>query len=1038
MAAPRRLLIPSVALFLAISGAAGLVYQIVWMRYLALFLGHTSYAVVAVLMAFMGGMALGNAWLGIWADRAPRPLLLYAVLEIGIGLYAMAFPFLYDHIQQAYIALAQDIPPGIVAFSCRFAFGLLTLLIPSVLMGGTLPVLVRLITRSLGELRSQVAMLYATNSLGAVVGCFLADFWWIPALGLEATVLAGAAMNLLVGAAALVLERQLTPARRKTAHPDPAEPDPETYSRGEWRLAIAAAGISGFTAMLYEVVWTRMLGLAIGSSTHAFSIMLITFITGISAGAWLVTRYRGSLRSLDAFGRVELALAAALMVSMWTYELVPYAFARLAALLSRQPNTYPYYELAQGIICFSVMFIPTLLLGISLPLLTRVATKEFSHTGRSVGAVFATNTLGTVLGAAIAGLALIPWLGLAKTFALGIAINAWLGLLTVKRNRWLPHPGTAIGTAFAALLFAMILGGLLNPTWQRVFSFGLWRLDAPPSLSQFRQATASVNLEYYRDGAGASVSVESRPSGNQTNLTLRVNGKEDAGTAFDMPTQILLAHIPILLQPNPKDVLIVGLGSGITAGSALQHEEIQDVEVVEISPEVLEAAKLFSPFNHNALDHPKCRVILDDAKSYLQLANHPYDVIISEPSNPWMAGVATVFSREFYEQCRQSLRPTGVMAQWVQVYETNDDVLRLILNTFASVFPEAAIWQPTATDLILVSRMDPQPIDLQQLRQRLAAKTVQQDLERIDLYGPAAFLAREIIPGGDVQHLIEPGGRVQSDFYPLLEYAAQRAFFVRGQASLHQRYNESISPRPGTLLGQHLLEHPLTPRDLQALTLFHLTHNLPNPRIFNSILQRWKIEDPTSPEPWLQTLNNLNGTSTSASYLNATTSEHEQILNQQNAPAELLQRYADALYQAYREERSAFYLPPSSQLTEALKKLETLDPTRKTTCQLILAELAWDRGDDETCLKLAQAALMLSPETAQPTPPDPLMAQVVMAKVIESFLRDNRYTDALLWANAANQAGLLPPANLSPHPPLLLACRRAAAQGSERAVMLSP
>ncbi len=1022
MAASRRLLMTSVLLFLAASGAAGLAYQIVWMRYLALFLGHTSYAVVAVLIAFMGGMALGNAWLGVWSDRARHPLVLYAVLEIGIGLYALLFPFFYDHIQQGYISLAKDLSPGILAFSCRFAFGLIALLIPTVLMGGTLPVLVRLVTRSLGELRNQVALLYATNSLGAVAGCFLADFWWIPDLGLDATVLAGASINLLVGALALVLARQFTPDHHEPLPTPSREPDTETYSKPEWRLAIAAAGISGFTAMLYEVVWTRMLGLAVGSSTHAFSIMLITFISGISAGAWLVTRYRGSRRSLDAFALVQLALAAALMASMWAYELVPYSFARIAASLARRPETYLYYELAQGAICFTVMILPTLLFGISLPLLTRVATQEISHTGRSVGAVFAVNTLGTVLGAAVAGLALIPWLGLATTFALGIAINAWLGLFTLKRNRWLPHPGTAIGTAFAALALATLLGGLFDPTWQRVLSFGLWRLEAPPNLSQFRQTIASVNLQYYRDGAGASVSVESRPSGNHTNLTLRVNGKEDAGTAFDMPTQILLAHIPILLQPNPKNVLIVGLGSGITAGSALQHQEIHQVDVVEISPEVLEASNLFSQFNHNALDNPKCRVIIDDAKSYLQLANHSYDVIISEPSNPWMAGVATVFSREFYKACQLSLRPNGVMAQWVQVYETNDEVLRLILNTFASVFPQAAVWQPTATDLILVSRVDAQPPNLRQLQERLAAKTIQQDLERIDLYGPVAFLAREIIPAGNVQHLIEPGGRVQSDFYPLLEYAAQKAFFVRGQASLHQRYDQNSSPRPGTLLGQYLLEHPLSPRDLQALTLFHLTHGLPNPRIFNSILHRWKAADPTSPEPWLQTLNNLNGTSAAASYLNATATEHEQLLNQQDTPPELLQRYADALYQAYREQRSAFYLPPTSRLESALGRLAQLDPNRSPTCQLILAELAWDRGDDDTCLKLAEPNLILSPGT---TLPDPLMAQVVMAKVIESFVRQNRPAEAVYWSNAANQAGFLPPATRSPHPPLLLACRRA-------------
>jgi spermidine synthase len=299
-------LIFSTAVFcLLISGMAGLVYEIVWARYLALFLGHTSYAVVAVLVAFMGGLALGNVWFGARADRSNRPLALYAWLEIGIGLYALAFPSYYELCHHAYVALARSWHPGSTGLlGMKFVFSLLTILLPTALMGGTLPVLTKLVTRSLGELQARVAALYFINSAGAVAGVLAADFWWIPTIGLQATVLAGAAMNLFVGALALFISGWIREGKSVLmAEPSPAvsAENDESFSSGELRLAIVGIGLSGFVAMLYEVVWTRLLALALGSSTHAFSLMLVTFISGIAVGAWIIGRWKKLRRTMEAF-----------------------------------------------------------------------------------------------------------------------------------------------------------------------------------------------------------------------------------------------------------------------------------------------------------------------------------------------------------------------------------------------------------------------------------------------------------------------------------------------------------------------------------------------------------------------------------------------------------------------------------------------------------------------------------------------------------------------------------------------------------------
>ena len=430
------LLLPTAIFCLLISGAAGLVYQVAWMRYLSLFLGHTSYAVVAVLVAFMGGLALGNAWLGARADQVQRPLALYAWLEIGIAGYAVFFPYYYDWCDEAYVGLARSWQLGGAGLlGLKFGFSLLTILLPTVLMGGTLPVMTKLVTRSLGELRKRVSTLYFINSLGAVVGCFLADFWWIPSIGLQATVLAGAALNFVVGAVALFVSGWIKEERRGANGSGDSQTgtSEEMFTPREITLAVVGIGISGFVAMLYEVVWTRMLALALGSSTHAFSLMLITFIAGIAVGAWRVGRWKRLRRTLDAFGWAELALAITLLVSMLFYERVPYWFTRLAGVLARRPEVYPLYEFVQSLICFAVMFVPTVCLGMTLPLVSRIATAELARTGRSVGRVFSVNTLGTVLGAAVTGLWLLPWLGLARTLALGIALNAGIAALAQTR-----------------------------------------------------------------------------------------------------------------------------------------------------------------------------------------------------------------------------------------------------------------------------------------------------------------------------------------------------------------------------------------------------------------------------------------------------------------------------------------------------------------------------------------------------------------------------------------------------------------------------
>ena len=365
------------------------------------------------------------------------------------------------------------------------------------------------------------------------------------------------------------------------------------FSAGEIRLVIAAAGLSGFVAMLYEVAWTRMLALALGSSTHAFSLMLITFIAGIAAGAWLIHRWKIAGSLLRAFAWAEILLAATVAISMLFYDLLPYWFVKTGSLLVRRPEAYPLYEALQGFICFSVMFIPATCLGATLPLASRIATATLDEAGRMVGRVFAVNTLGTVLGAVVTGLFLLPVAGLARTFTLGIVLNAAIGFAILGRGRIAGPAGggsrrwSRLGWAMLGVLALFCFSGSwFDRTWQPAFSSGLWRSrQLPPSQTAYRAAMRQERLKYYRDGAGATVSTGRlmNPKGEQ--LALKVNGKVDASTAGpDVSTQLLLGHVPMFLRTGAERVLVIGLGSGMTCAAVGAHPAVKQIDAVEISP----------------------------------------------------------------------------------------------------------------------------------------------------------------------------------------------------------------------------------------------------------------------------------------------------------------------------------------------------------------------------------------------------------------------------------------------------------------------
>ncbi len=992
---------------------AGLIYEIVWARYLALFLGQTSYAIIMVLTTFMTGLALGSFWLGRRADLTPRPLALYGWLEVGIGGFALVFPWYYSACHKTFVALAAGLTPGwfgLLALKCFFS--LLAILLPTMLMGGTLPVLAKFLTRSMPDLRGKVAKLYAINSAGAVLGCLLADFWLLHAIGLRGTVFCAAGLNLFAGGVALALNRWGVRRSEPTetgGSPSASveavaavEGQDEQFSAKDLRLAVIAIGISGFVAMLYEVAWTRLLALVLGSSTHAFGIMLGTFITGLAIGAWVIARRQKAQRTISTLGWAELVLGLTVLASMFLYEYLPYGFMKLGSLLARRDAAYPLYEFMQALICFTVMLVPTICLGMTLPLASRAATRELRGAGSALGGIYAINTVGAVLGAALTGLWLMPSLGLARTFALGVSANFLLAVLILGRNLRVPRPLTGV---IATIVLAGLVwwAGAQFRRWPQTFMLGLWRHDGSLTWPEWKVMVNSVNLKFYRDGAGSTVSVHGFTDGKgQENLALRVNGKTDATTTGDMPTQLLLGHLPMLLHPESKRALVIGLGSGATCGAVALHPTIQRLDAVEISPDVARAARLFSPHNHAVLDDARFHLVVDDAKSYLQITTNCYDVIVSEPSNPWMAGVAGVFTREFYESCRERLQPGGLMTQWVHFYETTDEALDIVLQTFACVFPHASVWRIKA-DLLLVGSAEPVPVNLKALAARFHHPSVEADLRRMNFWNVAQLLACQQISEENARYVPPPGTREHLDLNPCLEYVAQRAFFARRTPIRWIRLDEAEAPRPSTLLGSYLKEHPLTVEEIRPfVTCFFGGHG--SARIVRGLLERWHELAPDDPDP-IHALAQLpppeNQADSEAQRLGAIRDILWKKADTDPAPLRL---YRQHLWQRYAGARTAFYVPPSKELQDVLARLLQADPTNHRSYKLELARLAWDGGHDRACAQLGLSALGVKSDAAKAADANMEVAAEIIAHIAESAVRDGEPQRALQVCQMAADA----------------------------------
>ena len=799
-----------------LSGTTGLVYEVLWIRMLGLVFGHTVFAITTVLTAFMAGLGLGSFLFGRIADRHQHPLTLYGILEVGIGLSCLLIPLLLPRVEDFYLALYRALHLSFLAFSlAQFALILLLLLLPTTLMGGTLPVLSRFFVRDENTLGKRVALLYALNTFGAVLGTALAGYFLLPNFGMRGTLYLAATLNIGIGALVIVYDMHLrrlagsTKERpRQQALLDVASPKfPRLVS-----LTVIGLGLSGAASMIYEVAWTRALSLIIGSSTYAFTAMLLAFLVGIALGSALFSRLWGE-RVVEplAFGLIELGIGLSAVLILPAFEKMPDLLLQ-SFTLSMAPD---YVLIIQVLMSISAMIVPTLLIGASFPCAVKVAARGVQSVGLDVGTLYAINTLGAIVGTIFAGFVLIPLLGVHSTVKVAILVNLAIGALIalasarmLSRWQW---------SSVAALSIA-ILGGLLwVPSWnQAVMASG-----AAIYANHYRGFAGKVDLAHilqrerllsYEDGVNSTVTVHR--AGER--IYLRVNGKTDASTGTDMHTKLMLGHLPLLAHPSPKSVLIIGLGSGVTVGAVAQHP-VERIDVVEIEPAVARASRFFGRENRDALKDPRVHLVIADARNFLLATARSYDVILSEPSNPWIGGLAALFSREFYEIARRRLNPGGIMLQWVHGYNFVPEDLKMVVKTFRTAFPATSIWHTHGIgDYLLLGQDQPRPFDLRRLKAAYEAiPGLREDMARVGLQSPYALLADFLLAEPDAERYAQNANLNTDDLLPL-EFSAPRSLYL-DTASLNFKILKSFKTLEFPLLssdGLRLLDAPEVRHDL--------------------------------------------------------------------------------------------------------------------------------------------------------------------------------------------------------------------------------
>lgn len=765
------------------SGATALVYEVLWSKFLSTMLGSTVQAQTVVLAVFMGGLAIGNRVFGKRSVSVRNPLLVYGVLEIAIGIYAYLFRWIYKTADWTFVAVGSNFADAsMVLLALKLVISIALLLLPTILMGGTLPVIAAWIQKRPGfESGARVGIFYAVNSLGAVFGAGMAGFVLVQSFGMHSSLELTALANLSIGVIAAVVGKMqqadlsTTPTTVYEAAADPVAPPPATSA---WFAMLVA--LTGGVSMGLEVLSARALALIAGGSLQAFALVLMSFILGIGLGSIAISSSRAARQSgiNTVYGLLLVAgsmvIVNVVFIEKWT---MIYSQARFG--LAANLTGYRWHQIALAIISFVMLGLPAACLGAVVPLSIRLLQGQSKSLGDQVGRLLTANTIGAVIGVLVTGFILMPFVGLRGALALlAFTLMGVTALISFQRKQTAAAAGALIVLGVSITAVAST-----GQNWRVVMGSGVYRLRGTVVTDEW-MATRNKFTEilFYKDSADATIAVERSQYPNEqiAQVTLRNNGKTEASTVGDMSTQYLVAHLPMMANPGAKNIFLLGFGSGITGGAVLAHP-VEKLTIAENCKPVLEAGHIFNQWNRGVLTNDRTILRNDDARTVLKLSPTKYDVIINEPSNPWVAGVGSIFSKEFYELCASRLAEGGVVAQWFHSYEMSDYIVFIVLRTFASVFPYMEVWDTQEGDIVMLGAKKPWESNPARYQKIFEHPAVRSDMAELKINSAVALWSRQIA-SQKTAFAIGGDGPIQTDEFPILEYKAPEAFYVGQEA----------------------------------------------------------------------------------------------------------------------------------------------------------------------------------------------------------------------------------------------------------------
>lgn len=756
-----------------VSGFTGLIYESIWSHYLKLFLGHAAYAQTLVLAIFMGGMALGSWAVAHYSARIRRLLWAYVLVEGLIGILGLFFHQTFVAASDfSFARVIPALPVGPLIHLYKWSLAALLILPQSVLLGMTFPLISGgLIRRWPDRPGETLATLYFTNSLGAASGVLVSGFVLIKVIGLPGTIVTAGLLNI---ALALVVWAVVRAQTEPAAAPATAAAFPGRERLGLWFTV--AAFLTGAASFMYELGWIRMLSLVLGSSTHSFELMLSAFIFGLAFGGLYVRRRIERVRDPVAYvAYVMVAMGALAALTLPAYNLTFDAMAWFLGAFARSANGYIGFNLLGQLIAALIMIPATFCAGMTLPLLTNELLRRGGGE-RAIGTVYSANTLGAIAGVLLTIHILMPLVGVKGVILAGASIHIVLGLSRLIASRHYPSRSAIIAMSACIGMFgcaALVVN--LDPV---KMASGVYRTGSAA-------LPEGARIAYLRDGKTATISLVELGG----TVTIATNGKPDAGIQMgpgeptvDESTMVLAAVTPLSMLPHPTRVANIGFGSGLTTHTLLTSALVQRLDSIEIEPLMVEAArKGFGPRIRNVFDDPRSHIIYDDAKTFFASSREPYDLIVSEPSNPWVSGVATLFSDEFYGRITHYLSADGYFVQWMQVYETNLGVIASVIKALAPHFGAYALYNTDDVDILIVATRgktlrSPDP-------QLLRSPALRAELERVGIQSVADIELRKIGDNRSIGPLLKTlAVPPNSDYYPFVDLNAARLRYLRQSA----------------------------------------------------------------------------------------------------------------------------------------------------------------------------------------------------------------------------------------------------------------